>query len=91
MKSLKTIAKIAGTFSFLGGISSCETIERECCYYSMSYGGDSYTQEICSDGDYKTVKVDDEVTYTYKSEWFNYYDSWREARSQKESDGWDCE
>lgn len=81
MKTLKLLATLLGVVAIITGMSSCEKDKddsNECCTYSYTDGGVTYTYKACEDGTVVyTTSEGVRETYSWKDE----YDSWAEVKT----------
>ena len=90
MKNLKIIARLFGALAILVPVSSCSKDDsKDCCSYSYTEDGNTYSYEICSDGSYTYIYNGE--SYTDDIDFEDYgFDGWDEIKGYLDDAGWDC-
>jgi uncharacterized lipoprotein YehR (DUF1307 family) len=89
MKIFKFLALLFGAIAMLIGSGSCKKDEdkTECCSYSITEQGITYTYKACEDGKLYYSKTG-EPTVTYS--WTDDYGSWAEVKDEYIQMGASC-
>lgn len=95
MKILKLTARLFGSIALLSTFNACDKDgdSSGCCSYSYKEDGTTYTYEVCKDGTgLYTARYADGSTYSYSydTNWEEYFDSWSDVEDNLTDDGWKC-
>ncbi len=94
-KIIRLSATLAGAFSLITGFTACSKDDDnnnnnnggiECCSYTYTENGNTYTYKACSDGTY--IFIDNGVTYTYTDSYIA--DNWEYYKSYIKKIGGTC-